>query len=71
MVYCMWFVSVVFSIGLYLFLKELQKLRTDVSALLLSHTIKTTKETEHLDAALRSQALEGQSVNDIMGDYYG
>lgn len=71
MVYCMWFVSVVFSIGLYLFLKELQKLRTDVSALLLSHTIKTTKETEHLDIALRSQTLEGQSVNDILGDYYG
>ena len=71
MVYCMWFISVVFSIGLYLFLKELQKLRVDVSALLLSHTIKTTKETEHLDIALRSQTLEGQSVNDIMGDYYG
>ena len=71
MLYCMWFLSVVFAIGLYVFLKELQKLGVDISALLLSHTIKTTKETEAMEAALKSQILEGQSVNDIMGDYYG
>jgi hypothetical protein len=70
MLYCMWFLSVVFSVALYFFLKELQILRKDISGLVISHTNKTTKETELMEVTLKNQELEGQSIYDTLGARY-
>lgn len=70
MLYCMWFLSVVFSVALYFFLKELQILRKDISGLVISHTSKTTKETELMEVTLKNQELEGQSIYDTLGARY-
>jgi hypothetical protein len=70
MLLCLWFVSIMFSVALWFFLRELAKIRKDLSAYVIANTIKTNKEVEFMIEHQKQQELDGSSVNDIFGVKY-